>query len=59
MITPGACVRLPLESDPGVWQCEGDGDEDCFRFGGYTSGGVPEVIVVDAPVAGTAAVVIP
>jgi hypothetical protein len=55
----GACVRLPLESDPGVWKCEGEADAHCFRFGGYTSGGVPEVIVIDAAVAETTVVTIP
>jgi hypothetical protein len=29
------------------WMTE---DTDCFTFGGYTSGGVPEVMVVNAPV---------
>lgn len=47
----GACVRLPVESDPGVWKCTSDADEVCFKFGGYTSGGVPELMVLDAPVA--------
>ncbi len=47
----GTCVRLPMESDPGVWKCTSAEDKDCFKFGGYTSGEVPEVMVIDAPVA--------
>jgi hypothetical protein len=39
-----------VEEDPGVWACQGVDDTDCFRFGGYTSGNVPEVMVVNAPV---------
>jgi hypothetical protein len=50
-LSPGACWRLPVESDPGVWACKQPGDTDCFRFGGYTSGGVPELMVIDVPVA--------
>ncbi len=46
----GVCVRLPVESDPGVWKCTSPEDKDCFKFGGYTSGGVPEVMVLNAPV---------
>jgi hypothetical protein len=46
----GVCVRLPVESDPGVWKCTSAEDTDCFKFGGYTSGGVPEVMVINAPV---------
>lgn len=46
-----ACVRLPIDEDPGVWKCQSEADEDCFKFGGYTSGGVPEIMVIDAPVA--------
>lgn len=49
-----ACVRLPVESDPGVWKCKTGDDTDCFKFGGYTSGGVPELMVIDAPVEQTA-----
>ena len=45
------CVRLPVESDPGVWKCTSPEETDCFKFGGYTSGGVPEVMVINAPVA--------
>jgi len=47
----GSCVRLPMESDPGVWKCATAEDKDCFKFGGYTSGNVPEVMVINAPVA--------
>jgi hypothetical protein len=54
-----ACVRLPVETDPGVWACKSEEDHDCFHFGGYTSGNVPEVIVIDAPVAATAVVTVP
>jgi len=45
-----ACARLPVDSDPGVWKCQSAEDKDCFQFGGYTSGGVPELMVIDAPV---------
>jgi hypothetical protein len=44
------CARLPVESDPGVWKCTTPEDKDCFKFGGYTSGGVPELMVINAPV---------
>ena len=47
------CTRLPMDSDPGVWKCKGAEDKDCFKFGGYTSGGVPELMIINAPVAGT------
>jgi hypothetical protein len=50
----GACIRLPVDSDPGVWKCQTAEDKDCFKFGGYTSGGVPEAMVIDAPVEKTA-----
>ncbi|MCE9671626.1 hypothetical protein LY474_27845 [Myxococcus stipitatus] len=46
----GACARLPVDSDPGVWKCQTEQDTDCFKFGGYTSGGVPEIMVINAPV---------
>ncbi len=46
-----SCVRLPVDEDPGVWKCKSDADKDCFKFGGYTSGNVPELMVIDAPVA--------
>lgn len=45
-----ACIRLPVDADPGVWKCQTPEDKDCFKFGGYTSGGVPEAMVVDAAV---------
>ena len=44
------CARLPVDTDPGVWKCQTPQDTDCFHFGGYTSGGVPELMVIDAPV---------
>jgi hypothetical protein len=47
-----SCVRLPVDADPGVWKCESEADKDCFKFGGYTSGNVPEVMVINAAVAG-------
>ena len=50
----GTCVRLPVDADPGAWKCTTAADTDCFRFGGYTSGGVPELMVLDAPVDRTA-----
>jgi len=46
----GVCARLPVEQDPGVWACKSAQDKDCFKFGGYTSGGVAETMVIDAPV---------
>ncbi len=48
------CARLPVESDPGVFACATPEDHDCFKFGGYTSGGIPEVMIINAPVADTA-----
>lgn len=53
------CVRLPVDSDPGVWKCQSAEDKDCFKFGGYTSGGVPEVMVINAPAAQTVVTEIP
>lgn len=47
------CVRLPVESDPGALNCDHLSDSACFRFGGFTTGGVPEVMLIDAPVKGT------
>lgn len=44
------CARLPVDADPGVWKCQTPQDTDCFKFGGYTSGNVPELMVIDAPV---------
>jgi hypothetical protein len=49
----GSCARLPVDADPGVWACKTAADTDCFKFGGYTSGGVAELMVIDAPVAET------
>jgi hypothetical protein len=49
-----SCARLPVDSDPGVWKCQTPEDKDCFKFGGYTSGGVPELMVINAPVDRTA-----
>ena len=46
-----SCARLPVEQDPGVWKCTTPQDTDCFKFGGYTSGGIPEIMVINAPVA--------
>ena len=54
-----ACARLPVERDPGVWKCASAEDTACFAFGGYTSGGIPELIVIDAPVAGTTITPVP
>jgi hypothetical protein len=51
LATSRACARLPVEQDPGVWKCTTPEDRDCFKFGGYTSGGIPEIMVVNAPVA--------
>lgn len=50
----GACVRLPMETDPGAEPCKTAAETACFKFGGYTSGGVPELLVIDAPVDQTA-----
>lgn len=51
LATTKSCVRLPVDEDPGVWKCKSDEDKDCFKFGGYTSGAVPELMVINAPVA--------
>jgi hypothetical protein len=53
------CARLPVDSDPGVWACQSAEDKDCFKFGGYTSGGVPEMMVLNAPVVDTQVVEVP
>lgn len=45
----GACARLPIESDPGAASCA-TAAAPCFQVGGYTAGGVPELMVIDAPV---------
>jgi hypothetical protein len=55
----GVCARLPVDTDPGVWACKTAEDTDCFKFGGYTSGGVPELMVINAPVAETAIEAVP
>lgn len=50
------CTRLPVESDPGALNCDHHqhpAESACFRFGGFTSGGIPEVMLIDAPVKGT------
>lgn len=47
------CARLPVDSDLGVQKCTTAADTDCFKFGGYTSGGVPELMIINAPVNGT------
>ncbi|WP_223760447.1 hypothetical protein [Myxococcus sp. RHSTA-1-4] len=44
------CARLPVDEDPGVWKCQTPEDTDCFKFGGYTSGGIPELMAINAPV---------
>lgn len=49
-VAKAGCARLPVDADPGVWKCQSAADKDCFQFGGYTSGGVPELMVIDAPV---------
>jgi hypothetical protein len=49
--TAGACVRLPVETDPGAKPCCATREDDCFKFGGRTSGGMPEVMIINAPTA--------
>jgi hypothetical protein len=49
-----ACARLPVDADPGAYACKSPDDTDCFKFGGYTSGGTPELMVINVPVAQTA-----
>ncbi|RJS17306.1 hypothetical protein DRW03_27520 [Corallococcus sp. H22C18031201] len=51
--TTRTCARLPVDSDPGAWKCTRSEDSDCFKFGGYTSGGLPEVMVINAQVSHT------
>jgi hypothetical protein len=53
------CARLPIEEDLGVWKCQSSEDKDCFKFGGYTSGGLPELMVVNALVTETTVVEVP
>ncbi|MBL9014755.1 MAG: hypothetical protein JNL83_11295 [Myxococcales bacterium] len=55
----GVCVRLPVDSDPGVWKCTSAEDTSCFKQGGYTAGGIPELMVIDAPVADTTIIDVP
>ena len=44
------CVRMPMHDDPGVWKCsKGTWDEQCFKFGGFTSGKLPELVIVNLP----------
>jgi hypothetical protein len=50
LATSKSCARLPVDEDPGVWKCQTPEDKDCFKFGGYTSGGIPEIMVINAPV---------
>eukprot|EP00727_Mastigamoeba_balamuthi_P009227 m51a1_g4927 hypothetical protein (229) ;mRNA; r:256321-257588 len=47
------CYRLPMEADPGAGHCVGVPDERCFKFGGFTSGGAPEILLISAPVKAT------
>lgn len=54
-----SCARLPVDEDPGVWKCQTPEDTDCFKFGGYTSGGVPEIMVINAPVEQTLVTEVP
>lgn len=51
LATTHTCARLPVEADPGVWKCTSPEDKDCFKFGGYTSGNIPEIMAINAPVA--------
>eukprot|EP00727_Mastigamoeba_balamuthi_P009224 m51a1_g4924 hypothetical protein (225) ;mRNA; r:247239-247913 len=44
------CYRLPMEADPGASHCLGLPDERCFKFGGFTSGGAPEILLINATV---------
>ncbi len=42
--------RRPGDASCAVWKCQTPQDTDCFKFGGYTSGGVPELRVLNVPV---------
>jgi hypothetical protein len=53
------CARLPVCMDPGAWPCQSADDKACFKFGGYTSGGVPEIMIINAPVDQTDVKVVP
>lgn len=55
----GVCARLPVDTDPGAWKCTGPDDPSCFKHGGFTSGGIPELMVIDAPVAETTITEVP
>jgi hypothetical protein len=57
----GTCARLPVCTDLGARECSARGaqDEGCFQFGGYTTGGVAEIMVINAPVAQTRIEVVP
>lgn len=59
LATSHSCARLPVDADPGVWKCTSAEDTDCFKFGGYTSGGIPEIMVINAPVAQATVVEVP
>jgi hypothetical protein len=54
-----SCARLPVDEDPGVWKCTSPEDKDCFKFGGYTSGNIPEIMVINAPVDQTTVTEVP
>ena len=55
----GACARLPVAADPGALACTRPEEQACFVFGGYTTGGVAEIMLIDAPVARTQIDVVP
>ncbi|WNG33995.1 hypothetical protein F0U61_10355 [Archangium violaceum] len=59
LATSKTCARLPVEADPGVWKCTSPEDKDCFKFGGYTSGNIPELMVINAPVEQTTVTDVP
>jgi hypothetical protein len=54
-----SCTRLPVETDPGARMCGAPDDTECFKFGGYTSGGIAELMLINAPVANTTIEVVP
>ena len=54
-----SCTRLPVETDPGARMCNSSDDTECFKFGGYTSGGIAELMLINAPVSSTTIEVIP
>ncbi|HWO20879.1 MAG TPA: hypothetical protein VNO30_19065 [Kofleriaceae bacterium] len=47
------CARLPVCTDPGAYECKSAEDKECFKFGGFTAGGAPEIMLINAPVAET------